>query len=234
MQDPRTMYSGTTGGTKLNTSVSDSDADVASDNTSMTTKNADGTFGAPVADNRKEQFLEVWKEWSLSMKCIGSFAAIGVAVMASIGASSMFAPMLISVNESISLDLNIVWVSFASNLAQAVMLITTGRAMALIGCIIAATIKIVNVFIGANVLIGIRLLTQISFFYLISDLAPMKYRYFASNYIYALLIPVSGVVPAVVTSFVASGPGSWRSSYYKPIAINILTLCWAAFYHSPS
>ncbi|KAJ6195886.1 fungal trichothecene efflux pump [Bipolaris maydis] len=250
MQDPRSMHSDATGDTKYSTYISTHDVDAPSENTSTTTNNANGSFRNPVVDDRKEQFFEAGREYFLSMNYIGSLAAIGLAGMAGIGAFSLVAPILISVNESIGPDPNIVWVSLASNLAQAVMLTMTGRlsdmfgrryfqvlgtALALIGCIIAATSNRVNVLIGANVLIGIGSSTQVSFPYLISELVPMNYRYFASSYIYALLIPVSGVAPVVATSLVANGPGGWRSCYYVLIAINVLALlCWAAFYHPPS
>ncbi len=110
-----------------------------------------------------------------------------------------------------------------------------GTALDVIGCIIGATSKTVNVLIGANVLIGIGSATQVSFPYLISELVPINYRSFASSYIYALLILVSGVALVVATSLVANGPGGWRSCYYVLIALNVLALlCWAAFYHPPS
>ena len=250
MQDPRPVHSGATGDPKYNTFISSTDVHVASDNTSTAANNADGTFGTTVVDGRKEQFFEAGREYFLSTNYIGSLTAIGLAGMAGIGAFSLVAPILTSINESIGPDPNIVWVSLASNLAQAVMLTMTGRlsdmfgrryfqvlgtALALIGCIIGATSKTVNVLIGANVLIGIGSATQVSFPYLISELVPMNYRYFASSYIYALLIPVSGVAPVVATSLVANGPGGWRSCYYILIAINVLALlCWAAFYHPPS
>lgn len=250
MQDPKSMDSGAQGNPKYNTFMASTDLDVSSDNTSTTANAPDGTLRTSSTDGRKGELFEAGREYFLSKNYIGSLTAIGLAGMAGIGAFSLIAPILTAVNESIGPDSNIVWVSLASNLAQAVMLTMTGRlsdmfgrryfqiagtALALIGCIIGATSKTVNVLIGANVLIGLGSATQVSFPYLISELVPMKYRYFASSYIYALLIPVSGVAPVVATSLVANAPGGWRSCYYILIAINVLALlCWAAFYHPPS
>lgn len=250
MQDPISVHSGAPANPKYNTFISITDLDVASDDTFTAANNADGICSTSAADGRKEQLFEPGREYFLSRNYIGSLTAIGLAGMAGIGAFSLIAPILTSVNESIGPDSNIVWVPLASNLAQAVMLTMTGRlsdmfgrryfqvlgtALALIGCVIGATSKTVNVLIGANVLIGVGSATQVSFPYLISELVPMNYRYFASSYIYALLIPVSGVAPVVATSLVANGPGGWKSCYYILIAINILALlCWAVFYHPPS
>ena len=250
MQDPKPAHPGAPGNPKYNTFISSTDLDVTSDKTSTAANNADGTFGTSVVDGRKEQLFEAGRGYFLSKNYIGSLTAIGLAGMAGIGAFSLIAPILTSVNESIGPDSNIVWVSLASNLTQAIMLTMTGRlsdmfgrryfqvlgtALALIGCIIGATSQTVNVLIGANVLIGLGSATQVSFPYLISELVPMNYRYFASSYIYTLLIPVSGVAPVVATSLVANGPDGWRSCYYILIAINVLALlCWAAFYHPPS
>ena len=249
MRDLIPVCSSTTGDPNHSTVIPSTYVDVASKDISTAANNADGKFGTTTIDGRGEQFFEAGREYFLSTNYIGSLTAIGLAGMAGIRAFSLVAPILISIGETIGPDPNIVWVSLASNLAQAVTLTMTGRlsdvfgrryfqvlgtALALIGCIIGATAKTVNVLIGANVLVGIGSATQVSSPYLISELVPMNYRYFASSYIYALLIPVSGVAPVVATSLVA-GPGGWRSCYYILIAINVLALvCWSAFYRPPS
>ncbi|KAK2053642.1 MFS general substrate transporter [Colletotrichum caudatum] len=247
MQDSKPANSGAAGSPKYNTFISSTD--VESDHTS-TTAIPDGALTSPDTDGRREETFELGREYFLSTNYIGSLAAIGLSGMAGIGAFSLIAPILTSVNESIGPDANIVWVSLASNLAQAIMLTITGRlsdmlgrryiqtagtALALIGCIIAATAKTVNVLIGANVFVGLGSATQVSFPYLISELVPMNYRYFASTYIYTLLIPVAGLAPVVATTLAANTAYSWRSCYYILIVINALALmCWAVFYHPPS
>ncbi|KAK2030376.1 MFS general substrate transporter [Colletotrichum zoysiae] len=247
MQDPKSTSSGAAGCPKYNTFISSTD--VESDHTS-TTAIPDGTLTSSATDGRKEETFELGREYFLSTNYIGSLAAIGLSGMAGIGAFSLIAPILTSVNESIGPDANIVWVSLASNLAQAIMLTITGRlsdmfgrryiqtagtALALIGCVIGATAKTVNILIGANVLVGLGSATQVSFPYLISELVPMNYRYFASTYIYTLLIPVAGLAPVVATTLAANTASGWRSCYYILIAINAIALmCWAAFYHPPS
>ncbi|KAK1976425.1 fungal trichothecene efflux pump [Colletotrichum cereale] len=236
---------------KYNTFVSSTDLDVVSDTTSTAVGNiSDETHSTSAGDEGGGEPFKADREYFLSKNYIGSLSAIGLAGMAGIGAFSLVAPVLTSVNECIGPDANIVWVSLASNLAQAVMLTMTGRlsdmfgrryfqiagtTLALAGCIMAANANTINILIGANVLVGLGSATQVSFPYLISELVPMNFRYFASSYIYALLIPVAGVAPVVATSLVANAPGGWRSCYYILIAINILALvCWVVFYHPPS
>ncbi len=118
MPDPKPVHSGATGDPKYNTFISSTGVDVASDNTSMAANNADGTFGTTVVDGRKEQFFEAGREYFLSTNYIGSLISIGLAGMAGIRAFSLVASILISINESIGPDPNIVWVSLASNLAR--------------------------------------------------------------------------------------------------------------------
>ncbi|KAJ4144924.1 hypothetical protein LMH87_003791 [Akanthomyces muscarius] len=185
-----------------------------------------------------------------SVNYIGSLAAIGLAGMAGIGAFSLIAPVLSNINQDIGPDPNYVWISLSNNLTQAVMLTIVGRlsdllgrrycqiggtALALIGCIVGAAATSINMLIGANVLIGLGSSTQVSFPYLIAEIVPIKNRYMASIYIYALLIPVSGVSSIVATALFNNTASTWRSSYFLIIAINAAALaCWVLFYHPPS
>lgn len=185
-----------------------------------------------------------------SVNYIGSLAAIGLAGMAGIGGFSLIAPVLSNINQDIGPDPNYVWISLSNNLTQAVMLTIVGRlsdlfgrrycqiggtALALIGCIVGAAATSINMLIGANVLIGLGSSTQVSFPYLIAEIVPIKNRYMASIYIYALLIPVSGVSSIVATALFSNTASTWRSSYFLIIAINAAALfCWVLFYHPPS
>lgn len=215
--------------------------------------NPDDTKDAPYtsrADKLAIRTPQATRDYFVSANYIGSLIAIGLAGMAGVGAFSLMAPVLASVNDSIGPDSNTIWVLLSSNLAQAVGLTMNGRLsdmfgrryfqitgtlLALVGCIVGATAATVDVLVGANVLIGLGSATQVAFPYLIAELVPMHYRYFASSYIYALLIPVSGLAPVVAAALVTTTPGGWRSCYYILIAINALALLfWIKFYHTPS
>lgn len=189
-------------------------------------------------------------EYYLSRNYIGSLVAIGLAGMGGVGGFSLIAPVLSYVNADLGPDANIVWVSLANTLTSAVMMTLAGRlsdifgrryfqiagtALALVGCIVGAAATNVPMLIGANVLIGSASATQLSFGYLIAEVVPMKHRYLASSYVYALLIPMSGVAPVISTSLIANTTPSWRSCYYIMICINAAALvCWIVFYHPPT
>lgn len=189
-------------------------------------------------------------EYYLSRNYVGSLVAIGLAGMGGVGGFSLIAPVLSYVNADLGPDANIVWVSLANTLTSAVMMTLAGRlsdifgrryfqiagtALALVGSIVGATARNVPMLIGANVLIGSASATQLSFGYLIAEVVPMKHRYLASSYVYALLIPMSGVAPVISTSLIANTTPSWRSCYYIIICINAAALvCWVLFYHPPT
>lgn len=190
------------------------------------------------------------RSYYLSKNYIGSLTAIGLAGMAGMGGFSLIAPILSYVNADIGPDKNLVWVSLANNLTQAVTLTLAGRlsdlfgrryfqicgtALALIGCIVGASAQNIRSLIGANVLVGVGSATQVSFPYLIAELVPMRHRYIASTYIWTLLIPVSGIASIVATSLTENTAGGWRSCYYFMITINAAALlCWVLFYYPPT
>lgn len=62
-----------------------------------------------------------------------------------------------------------------------------GSTIALIGSIIGAVAKDVNTLIAAETLIGIAVAFQQSFFWVVSEIVPMKYRYLANSVSSAVL-----------------------------------------------
>jgi len=96
----------------------------------------------------------------------------------------------------------------------------------LIGCIIGATAQSVNSLIGAEVLIGMGAAFQISFFWVISELVPMKWRYLANSYCYIVTIPTNPLAAKIAFTFQRT-PVKWRGSFYFMIGVNTLSaLCW--------
>lgn len=135
----------------------------------------------------------------------------------------------------------------------------TGSGIALIGSIIGATAQNVNTLIGAQVFseyierthavpyclrhfadldpshsVGIAVAFQQSFFWVVAEIVPMKYRYLANSYCYLMTTPTSPLAARVAYSF-QTYPGQWRNSFYFLIAINATSmLSWYAFYHPPT
>lgn len=85
-----------------------------------------------------------------------------------------------------------------------------GSIIALIGSIIGATAKDVNTLIAAEVFIGIAVAFQQSFFWVVAELVPMKWRYFANSYCYLMTTPTSPLAARVAYSF-QTYPGKWRN-----------------------
>jgi MFS family permease len=110
-----------------------------------------------------------------------------------------------------------------------------GSILALIGNIIGATAQNVNSLIGAYVLMGVAAGTQVSFFWVVSELVPTKYRFIANSGIYFVTIPFTGLGAKVSTSFESQTEVAWRGIFYLLIAMNgTISLLWFFFYHPPS
>lgn len=111
-----------------------------------------------------------------------------------------------------------------------------GAALGIIGSIICATAQSVNALIGGTTIIGVAAATQLSYYYVMGELVPMKYRLVGNAFCYALTTPGSGIAPVISVSFLEYHPQvGWRGAYYVLIGINTASfLCWFFFYHPPT
>ncbi|KAF2439291.1 MFS general substrate transporter [Karstenula rhodostoma CBS 690.94] len=182
---------------------------------------------------------------------VGTMAGIGLGLCAGVAAFGYAAPILGIINADIGPDPNITWVALAYTLTSAVTLTIIGRvsdifgrrwvfvggaALGVIGSIIAATAQSVNTLIGATTILGIAAATQLSYFYVMGELVPMKYRLAGNGFCYLFCIPGSGVAPLVSNAFIVYQPKvGWRGCYYVLIGIELASfLCWFFFYHPPT
>ncbi|ORY11695.1 fungal trichothecene efflux pump [Clohesyomyces aquaticus] len=182
---------------------------------------------------------------------IGTMAGIGLGLMAGVAAYGYAAPILGIINADIGPDPNVVWVALSYTLTSAVALTIIGRvsdifgrrwvfvggaALGVIGSIICATAQNVNTLIGGTTIMGIAAATQLSYFYVMGELVPMKYRLAGNAFCYLFCIPGSGVAPVISNSFIIYQPKvGWRGCYYVLIGINAASfLCWFFFYHPPT
>jgi MFS family permease len=99
-----------------------------------------------------------------------------------------------------------------------------GNLLSLVGCIVSATAKTIPVLIGATVLIGFSAAVQQSFGFVLGEIVPMKWRFYATAYIYTCCLPWSGFGPAIAYSLIQVGKHTWRSCYYLFIGIDALTI----------
>ncbi|KXJ88998.1 fungal trichothecene efflux pump [Microdochium bolleyi] len=182
---------------------------------------------------------------------IGTMAAIGLGLMAGVAGFGYAAPILPLINADIGPNPNIVWVALSYTLTSAVTLTIIGRvsdifgrrwifvggaALGIIGSIVCALAQDVNTLIGGTTIIGIAAATQLSYFYVMGELVPMKYRLAGNAFCYLFCIPGSGIAPVISASFIQYHPNvGWRACYYVLIAINTASfLCWFFFYHPPT
>jgi hypothetical protein len=144
-----------------------------------------------------------------------------------------------------------VWVALTYTLTSAVALTIIGRvtdifgrrwvfvggaALGVIGSIVCATAQSINALIGGTTIIGIAAATQLSYYYVMGELVPVKYRLAGNAVCYLFTIPGSGIAPVISHAFIENHPSvSWRGCYYVLIGINAASLfCWYFFYHPPT
>ncbi|KIW76455.1 hypothetical protein Z517_11201 [Fonsecaea pedrosoi CBS 271.37] len=179
----------------------------------------------------------------------GSFWAIGFGCLACYAGFAMPANTLALINDDIGPSASISWVSLTWTLTVAVGYTLVGRlsdifgrryffiggaTLALIGSIVAATARTVNVLIGATVLIGLAAASQISFNYVIGELVPVKHRFIFMALINAVNIPIGAFGPVIARSFILHTSAGWRWNYYLTIILNALSLfLWVLFYYPP-
>jgi hypothetical protein len=128
---------------------------------------------------------------------IGTLLAIGFSFMAGIGGYGLIAPVLSEINADIGPSPNIYWVPLVNLCGGCVFFLLVGRlsdifgrrwffiggsVLSLIGTIIGSQAKNVNTLIGAEVFIGIAASCQLSFFWIVAEIVPMKWRYIANGY----------------------------------------------------
>ncbi|KAF7560698.1 hypothetical protein G7046_g3461 [Stylonectria norvegica] len=182
---------------------------------------------------------------------IGTMTGIGLGLMAGVAGFAYAAPILGVINADIGPDANVIWVALTYTLTSAVTLTIIGRvtdifgrrwvfvggaALGVIGSIICATAQSINAMIGGMTIVGIAAATQLSYYYVMGELVPMKYRLAGNAFCYTFTIPGSGLAPVVAHTFIKDHPSvGWRGCYYVLIGVNTLSfLCWFFFYHPPT
>lgn len=161
----------------------------------------------------------------------------------------LIAPVLTQINQDLGPSPNINWVSLVNICGGAVFFLMVGKLsdifgrrwffifgsfLGLMGSITGAVAPNVNTIIGAETLIGVAVAFQQSFFWAVSELVPMRYRYLANSYCYLMTVPSSPLAARVAYSLLQY-PGAWRNSFYFLIAINCVSiLSWFLFYRKCS
>ena len=113
---------------------------------------------------------------------------------------------------------------------------TTGAFLGVIGAIVCATANDVNTLIGGTTILGIAAASQLSYFFVMGELVPMKYRLAGNAFCYVFCLPGSAFAPLISNVFIVHHPKiGWRGCYYILIGIETASfLCWVFFYHPPT
>ncbi|KAK4998648.1 hypothetical protein LTR66_002152 [Elasticomyces elasticus] len=181
---------------------------------------------------------------------IGSFCAIGFGFMSATGGYALVAPLLGEINADIGPSPNLTWVALAYLLCSAIVFLLVGRlsdifgrrwffivgsVIGLIGSILGATAQSIDQLIGAEVFIGIAAGFQVSFFWVVGEIVPMKYRYLANSAAYAFTIPTNPLAAKIGLTFQTQTSVKWRGCFYFMIGVNVISIfCWYFFYHPPT
>ena len=92
--------------------------------------------------------------------------------------------------------------------------------MATVGCIIGATAPNVNQLIGGNVLISLATAAQLSFNYIITELVPVKDRFFVLSGTFLFTIPFSAFGPVISRLLIVHTTKGWRWDYYMDTIVS--------------
>ncbi|GAQ47668.1 trichothecene efflux pump [Aspergillus niger] len=166
---------------------------------------------------------------------LGSMTAIGLGLLAAIAGFAFPAPLLAIINPEIGPSADISWVSLTYTLTIAVGLTLIGRTTDIfLGDDTFLSAAVINTLIGDMTLIGLAASTQVSYFYVVAELVPMKYRFTANSLMYIFTTPGRAFAPAISESLVRTTSAGWRGVFYILIAINaVALLCFTLFYWPP-
>jgi len=107
-------------------------------------------------------------------------------------------------------------------------------ALTLIGNIVAATARTLNVLIGGIAIIGLSAAGQLSFNVVLGELVVTKDRGPFNALVLATSTPFSIFAPVVARGFQLHTSERWRWIYYLGIILNVVALAlWYFFYHPP-
>ncbi|KAK6362477.1 hypothetical protein LTS17_012818 [Exophiala oligosperma] len=209
----------------------------------------------PGSDRREDAFgrdsSELPPGYFWSTRFIGSYCAIGVAFACGTGGFALVAPILDQINNSFGEpSKDITWVGIVYTLAQAIVFMLAGRlsdifgrrwffivgsVIGLAGSIVGATAHSIGQLIAGETLIGIAAGFQISFFWVVSEIVPMKRRFLANAGIFLWSLPTNTLGPKIAINMQNNTAVHWRGCFYYLIALNAVSvLLWYCFYFPPT
>jgi MFS family permease len=114
-------------------------------------------------------------------------------------------------------------------------MVQSSMALSLIGCIIGAVAKSVNMLIAANLCNGLAAAGQLSFGIVMGELVPNRLRGPVITMVFLSSLPFAVFGPVIARLFIDNTAAKWRWSYYLGIIFSGLTMIlYQFFYHPPT
>lgn len=192
---------------------------------------------------------EVPNSYWYSPGFIGTVVAEVLAVNAGIGGFTLVSPLLSIINNEIGPSTSVTWISLSYILCQGIGSLVTGRlsdvfgrrwifisgsAIGLVGAILGSQARSIDQLIGATTLLGIAGGIQVNYWWVVSEIVPMRFRYLASGGFIALC-PYSHLSSKIAFSMQNQTSVGWRGIYYLVAATEAASiLAWYWFYHPPT
>ncbi|KAL2832652.1 fungal trichothecene efflux pump [Aspergillus pseudoustus] len=190
------------------------------------------------------------KSYWISPSFIGTYSAMGLTFAGTVGGFALTAPIMSDINQDLGPSPNIVYASLMNVLLSAITIqiigslsdifgrrwfFIIGSGLALIGSIVGATARSVNQIIVSQAFFGVSKGFGVSFFWVIGELVPMRWRFVAASGQYLYSFPVNPLAAKVALSFQTNTSVHWRGAFYLLIGINGLAMiCWYCFYYPPT
>jgi MFS family permease len=93
----------------------------------------------------------------------------------------------------------------------------------------------VEMLIVGSMIKALAAATQMSMYYSVSELVPMKMRYIAISIMYIFQLPGTATAPLIANAFVSHPGLGWRGFFYILTGANAASgLCYYFFYHPPN
>ncbi|KIW96791.1 uncharacterized protein Z519_02182 [Cladophialophora bantiana CBS 173.52] len=195
-------------------------------------------------------FAQLSKNYWISPAFLGSYFASAFTFTATVGGYAQTAPLLSYINDDLGPSDSISYAPLANVIASAVVLqmvgclsdifgrrwfFIGGSCLGLLAAILGATAQSITQIVVSQALFGAALGFGLSFFWVISEIVPMRWRFLAVSGVYILSMPCNPLAAKVALQFQFSTTSHWRGCYYFLIGLNALTvLLWVLCYHPPT
>jgi MFS family permease len=153
------------------------------------------------------------------------------------------------INQDLGPSVNINWVATVWTMGSSIGFLMVGRLsdiygrkaivlitaiMGLVGCIIGATAKSVEMLIVANIFNGTGAAGQLSFGIILGELVPNKWRGPIVTIVFMSSLPFSVFGPIIARTLITNTVPGWRWSYYIGIILSAVAVVLYQFlYHPP-